>query len=114
MAETYFVSLDLQSAMNVIEEAVLGDSFTGEQIDHYESMSPHGGFIMLVYEKNYMRVSNRLTLTVLLDNCTGVTRVHTVSGGGGEGLFRFDFGAAEAFEKVVKDALSEWRKADKY
>mgnify|MGYP000364439711 CR=1 FL=1 len=29
--------------------------------------------------------------------------------GGGEGLFRFDWGAAESFEGVVHDALSRYR-----
>ena len=52
---------------------------------------------------------NRLTLTVVLDDFTGRTRVHCISGGGGEGLFRFDWGAAESFEGVVHDALSHYR-----
>ena len=44
-----------------------------------------------------------------LDDFTGRTRVHAISGGGGEGLFRFDWGAAETFEGVVQDALSGYR-----
>lgn len=110
MAETYFVSLDMQHTADLIDDAVLGDSFTGERIDQYSADAPGGGsLVMLVYEKNYMRAGNRLTLTVLLDDYAGHTRVHTVSGGGGEGLFRFDWGAAEDFEKVVADALAQWR-----
>ena len=47
--------------------------------------------------------------TVTLDDFTGRTRVHCASGGGGEGLFRFDWGAAESFEGVVHDALGPYR-----
>ena len=39
----------------------------------------------------------------------GDIRYHCASGGGGEGLFRFDWGAAESFEGVVHDALSGYR-----
>lgn len=48
--------------------------------------------MVAVYEKHYYRAGNRLTLTVVLDDFTGRTRVHCISGGGGEGLFRFDWG----------------------
>lgn len=44
-----------------------------------------------------------------LDDFTGNTRVHCVSGGGGEGLFRFDWGAADSFTGVVQKALAPWR-----
>ena len=44
-----------------------------------------------------------------VDNLQGRTRVHLVSGGGGEGLFRFDWGASQSFESVVQDALSPYR-----
>lgn len=63
---------------------------------------------VMVYEKHYWRAGNRLTLTVTIDNLSGRTRVHTIGGGGGEGLFRFDWGAAESFEGVVQDALSPY------
>ena len=62
----------------------------------------------MVYEKHYWRAGNRLTLTVTIDNMSGRTRVHTVGGGGGEGLFRFDWGASQSFEGVVQDALAPY------
>ncbi|WP_313162580.1 DUF6054 family protein [Sedimentibacter sp.] len=39
----------------------------------------------------------------------GVTKVHCISGGGGEGFFRFDWGAAESFEYCVENALSKYK-----
>ena len=73
-------------------------------------LPPQGGTcVVAVYEKHYYRAGNRLTLTVILDDLTGQTRVHCISGGGGEGLFRFDWGAADSFENVVHDALDAYR-----
>ena len=45
------------------------------------------------------------------DSITGelVDHYELIGGGGGEGLFRFDWGAAESFEGVVHDALSHYR-----
>ena len=40
-----------------------------------------------------------------LDDFEGRTRMHYVSGGGGEGLFRFDWGAANSFEEFLLDGL---------
>lgn len=110
MDDTFFVSTDVQSTINAINNAVVGGSITGELIDHYGVPAPQGGgFVVLVYEKHYYRAGNRLTLTVVIDDLTGRTRVHSVSGGGGEGLFRFDWGASKSFSGVVANALSPYR-----
>ena len=109
MDGSYFVSLNLRTCSGLIHDAVT-NSMTGELIDHYETSHPKGGTcVVAVYEKHYYRAGNRLTLTVILDNFTGHTRVHCISGGGGEGLFRFDWGAAGSFENVVHRALDDDR-----
>jgi hypothetical protein len=64
--------------------------------------------VVIVYEKHYYRAGNRLTLTVVLDDTTGQTRVYTCAGGGGQGLFRFDWGAAQSFKNAAFDALKEY------
>lgn len=109
MGDTFFVSLDMRSAIDAIDKAVVGGSITGERIDQYGQGAPGGGFVVLVYEKHYYRAGNRLTLTVTLDDFAGKTRVHCVGGGGGEGLFRFDWGASKSFAGVVQQALAPWR-----
>jgi hypothetical protein len=109
MGETFYVSLGVQSAADVIDNAVVGGSVTGERIDHYgQTALGDGGFVVLVYEKHYCRAGNRLTLTVTLDDFTGRTRVHCVGGGGGN-LLGFDWGASEGFENVAQNALAKWR-----
>lgn len=110
MGDTFHVSLSLQNAAERIDEAVVRGSLTGERIDSYRLAAPNGGNCMvLVYEKHYYRAGNRLTLTVVLDDFGGATRVHCIGGGGGEGLLRFDWGAAESFTSVAADALRDCR-----
>ncbi|NLK64887.1 MAG: hypothetical protein GX289_07305 [Tissierellia bacterium] len=36
-------------------------------------------------------------------------KVHCVSGGGGEGPFRFDWGASESFEYCVENTLAQYK-----
>ena len=107
MSDTFFVSLSMNEAAKMIHKGVVEGSITGELIDSHSVSSPDGcAVVVMVFEKHYYRAGNRLTLTVTLDNFSEKTRVHTVSGGGGEGLFRFDWGAAESFAQVAKDVLS--------
>ena len=109
MEQSYFVSMDLLACQDVIFQAVT-DSVTGTLIGTHTVASADGGTCTVdVYEKHYYRAGNRLTLTVILDDFTGRTRVRCISGGGGEGLFRFDWGASESFEDVVHQALAEFR-----
>jgi len=113
------VSLPVGDAGNLIHQAVTGGSITGEMIDSYQVMSPAGTVWVLVYEKHYVRAGNRLTLTVTLDDFESmtfadgvarrVTRIHCAGGGGGQGLFRFDWGASESFEDTVLNALRPYR-----
>ena len=103
---TCFVTLSIEACGSVIYDAVVGGSITGELIDHYAARGPDGlCCAVMVFEKHYWRAGNRLTLTVTMDNLLGKTRVHFIGGGGGEGLFRFDWGAAEDFAGAAAAAL---------
>lgn len=107
--DTYFVSIDINEAQYIVEDAILRGSITGELIDSYAVNAQGGSFIVKVYEKHYLRAENRLTLTVVFDNFAGSTRVHCTGGGGGQGFFRFDWGAADNFERAVTQALAPYR-----
>lgn len=110
MDNSMFVSIAMDKAINILIESIVHGSITGELIDEYKITGPNGIItVVLVFEKHYYRAGNRLTLTVTLDNFTGKTRVHYVGGGGGEGLFRFDWGAADSFADSVNDILSKYR-----
>lgn len=108
--DTFFVSLDVLSTVRAVSDAVVRGSITGELIDHYGATAPNStGFVVLVFEKHCYRAGNRLTLTVTIDDLEGRTRVHSVGGGGGEGLFRFDWGASKSFSNIVSDVLAPYR-----
>ena len=110
MANTFTVNLSPDLATELIRDGVEGRSFTGELIDYHAIGDECSGRCMvMVFEKHYSRVGNRLTLTVTVDDLSGRTRVHAVGGGGGEGLFGFDWGAADSFEQMVVSALAEYR-----
>ena len=109
MENTCYVTCSIGQCAELIHSAIVDGSVTGELLDRYEVRSPDGlKCLVMVYEKHYWRAGNRLTLTVTIDNMSGRTRVHAVGGGGGEGLFRFDWGASQSFEGVVQDALAPY------
>ena len=109
MDNTFFVSLDPHQTADIVHNAVVKGSLTGEMIDRYMVRPPSGGVcVVMIFEKHYYRAGNRLTLTVVIDDFEGKTRVHSVGGGGGEGFFRFDWGASKSFAMVAENALQQY------
>jgi hypothetical protein len=61
---------------------------------------------MLVFEKYYMRSSNRTSLSVMLTQNLDTVYVDAVGSGGGQGaLFRFSWGAEASFVSTVARVL---------
>lgn len=105
----FYVSISPKEAVKLIDRAIISGSITGEKIDEYENDMGNGTMVIVsVYEKHYYRASNRLTLTVVIDNLRNGTHIHVVGGGGGQGLFKFDWGASGSFEDTVMDALYKY------
>lgn len=64
---------------------------------------------ILVFEKYYMRVSNRAALVVIIDNIKGYTDVRTISTGSSQGMFlNFDWGAADDFASSIESILKDY------
>ncbi len=109
MEETdFYLSKTIAEAVEQIKSR-LEDSLTMTLLSEYERKTPQGNSLcVLVLEKHYFRVGNRLTLTVVLDDWEGRTHVHAVSGGGSESLFtRFDWGAGEDFVALLEQMLTK-------
>lgn len=103
------VKLTPQQVIDYLDQGIIGGSATGERIDSYYVEDGDGHtFIVAVYEKHYYRAGNRLTLTVCAENMRGYTHVHAAGGGGGEGIFRFDWGAASSFTNSAYDILADF------
>lgn len=104
------VRLSPEEAVNAVDNEIISGSITGEKIDeHICSMGNGREVRVAVYEKHYYRAGNRLTLTMTVDNINGYTRVHAVGGGGGQGLFKFDWGASSSFADCVENALWQYK-----
>ncbi len=107
--QDFDVRISPQETMRIINKAIVNGSITGECIDEYVNDMGNGTMVaVMVFEKHYYRAGNRLTLTVVIENLSGVTHIHTAGGGGGQGLFRFDWGASGSFENCVSNALSQY------
>jgi len=104
-----YVNISPEEAADKVYSKIV-QSVSGELIDEYRRSMPDGKkMIMLVFEKYYMRSSNRAMLTFLADNFDGKTKVHLSAGGGGNGMiFRFDWGAGGSFMGLAKKALEEY------
>ena len=67
MEHTYYVSCSMEQCGDLIHSAIVDGSITGELLDHYVVKGPNGlKCAVMVYEKHYWRVGNRLTLTVTI------------------------------------------------
>ncbi|WP_312654438.1 DUF6054 family protein [Proteiniclasticum sp.] len=61
---------------------------------------------ILVFEKYYMRSSNRASLTVVVTDADHDIKVDAIGAGGGQGVFfRFSWGAEESFVSVIEEIL---------
>jgi hypothetical protein len=95
----------MDDAAAEIDEAVAGGSVTGACIDDYTVAGQEGRrCIVRVYEKYDGQAGVRQTLTVVIDNITGQTRIHSMDGGDEPGCV-CGWGAAGSFAADVRDAL---------
>lgn len=105
----FYVSIAPQEVVELLNRHIVNGSITGELIDQYTRVTNNGAEVtVLVYEKHYYRAGNRLTLTVVVDNLSGKTHIHSSGGGGGQGFLRFDWGASDSFEGSTFDALHKY------
>lgn len=83
-----------QNSELVYEEIILeGEDFVG----------------IIIFEKYFMRVSNRAALTVIVDNTNGVTNIKAISTGSSQGMFfNFDWGASDDFANSVINTFERY------
>jgi len=60
---------------------------------------------ILVFQKFFFRNNSTATLTVTVDNFSGVTAVKCISSGNGEGFFDIGWGAGTSFMKPIRKKL---------
>jgi len=106
-ADNFKVNLSLKDTISKLDNGIVSVSVTGERIDYHVIIgNEDNGAILLVYEKYFSRVGNRITLTIVVDNLDGQTKVHSIGGGAAQGMFfKFDWGASESFTSLPRDIL---------
>ncbi|SRR5690554_6162066 len=103
--DNFKVSLSPVEALEIIK------SEQSSELVHEEILDIGNGKVVatLIFEKYYMRTSNRAALMVILDNLEGVTDLRVISTGSSQGvIFNFDWGASSDYVASVKKSLGEY------
>ncbi|WP_291579661.1 DUF6054 family protein [Clostridium sp. UBA6640] len=97
--------LSPRETFDIIQDQVNADLVYSE----FNDLDQEKATGVLIFEKYFFRVSNRVALVVLIDNLKGDTVVKSISTGSSQGLFlNFDWGASEDFAYSVKDIMEEY------
>lgn len=104
---TLTVKLTPGEAAGIIKDFVLSAGMSNSMVHSGANRSPDGHeAILMVFEKYFMRNSSRASLSVMVENLTGVTVVHAAGSGGGQGaILGFDWGASASFSGLVEQAM---------
>ncbi len=100
------VSLTARNALELIKREHTASLVYDEYIDIGEGK----GIGTLVFEKYYIRNSNRAALTVICDDIRGKTEVRSIATGASQHMFfKLDWGASSEFahsvEKILRDYI---------
>lgn len=103
-------NLSPYEVIKIVQQEIVGGSFSGELIDMYElGINNNSSAYVAVFEKYFYRVSNMITATVVVSESDYGAKVHVVSAGSSQGwLLKFDWGAANSFEKTIKRCLESY------
>ena len=106
MSQSSFqVNITPSQALSLVQDGMNAD------LIHEEFHDVGGGRSIgtLVFEKYYMRTSNRAALVVIIDDLKGVTEVRSIATGSSQGMFfNFDWGASDDFVHQVEEVLEEY------
>jgi len=99
------VNLNPVEAMEIIKQ------HQASTLVHEEILDIGSGKVVatLIFEKYYMRTSNRAALIITLDNLEELTDLRVVSTGTSQGVFlNFDWGAGDNYVESVRKSLKDY------
>jgi hypothetical protein len=92
---------------NILIAEVQNSAMSCQLVDRISRNLGKITYDLLVFEKYYMRSSNRASLSVCVIGHGAEVLVDAVGAGGGQGVFfKFSWGAEENFVDVVRQVLS--------
>ncbi|QVK17441.1 hypothetical protein KHQ81_11360 [Mycoplasmatota bacterium] len=105
MKNTEFeVNISVKEAFDLLEGSDIADLVDTE----FKELGDGKQLGILIFGKYYMRVKNRVSLVVIIDNIDGYTKVKAIGSGGGRSFFTdFDWGASDSFENEVERLFNE-------
>lgn len=91
---------------DMLSEAIQASAMSCQLVDDLKLAAGGYPVRVLVFDKYYMRVKNRASLTMTVTGENGTVRVDAVASGGGQGaFFNFSWGAEEDFVTAAEDIL---------
>lgn len=107
--DVFYINLPLLTAADYLVKGVKSQGMSNELVSEYNDLTDGNELYVLVFEKYYMRSSNRTSLTVCLHQCGDRVKVFAVGSGGGQGaIFGFDWGAADSFGRMPREILNSY------
>lgn len=91
---------------NLIIREMESSTMSTQLVDSITRKTGDLSMYILVFEKYYMRSSNRASLTVVVTEVNHDIKVDAIGAGGGQGvIFKFSWGAEESFVSVIEEIL---------
>lgn len=106
--ERILTGRDLWDTASVLNQKILDSAYSMELAG--ETNWQYNGTTVLtrVYEKYFMRASNRATITITMVQSGDALFISGISAGGGQGaIFRFSWGAEEDFAADVEALVDQ-------
>lgn len=99
---------DLWDTANVLNQRILDSAYSMELAGETNWQGDGVTVLTRVYEKYFMRASNRATITITMVQTGETLYISGISAGGGQGaIFRFSWGAEEDFASDVEALVDE-------
>lgn len=96
-----------EEIVHFIIEEMSRSGMTVELIDSVTRQVNDATIYIMVFEKYYMRSSNRASLTVVVTSRNNDILVDAIGAGGGQGVvFKWSWGAEESFVSSIENILS--------
>ncbi len=93
--------------VSLIINEVQNSAMSAELVDRIKRRFNDISYDLLVFEKYYMRSSNRASLSVCVIGQGGDIIVDAIGAGGGQGVFiRFSWGAEKNFVETIRKILT--------
>lgn len=100
----------LDQTLRIIKDELPKLGISLEFVDEGYIESESGLTYLIVYEKYFMRVSNRVSLSIMLSEVKSKTQVVAIASGASQSvLFSFDWGSEEDFVSDFKRLMYDYK-----